>query len=79
MDDDLMVCVADTASQNIHSKLKAETDKHEELQELKKLILFGWRRNQKGTDLTANLYSEHQGESSTYNGMIYRGDRVMKS
>ena len=77
MDDDLMVCIADTVSQNIHSKLKAETDNDEELQELKKLILFGWQKNQRSTDHIGNLYGEYQGELSTYNGVIYRGDRVV--
>ncbi len=73
MDDELMVCIADTVSRTIHSRLKEETDRDEELQELKNLVLEGWNRSRP----IGNLYHEFEEEISTYNGVMFRGDRVI--
>ena len=73
MDDDLMVCIADTTTQRIHHRVREETSKDEELTELKKLILFGWEKK----SYISNLYNDYQSELSTYNGVVYRGNRVV--
>ena len=59
MDEDLMVCKADTIAQSIHERIKNETDRDEELQMVKEYILNGWPSSRNRTTPAANLCYEY--------------------
>ena len=77
MDDELMVCVADTLSCKIHNRLQEATEQDENLQEVKRCVIHGWPSTRSECSNVISLYYEYQDEISTYNGVLYRGNRVI--
>lgn len=76
MDEELMVCKVDTLAHSKHEKIAKATDEDDELQTVKEFILRGWPENRKLVPKNASLYYDYRDEMSTYNNIVYRGDRI---
>ena len=75
-DEELMVCVAETAASPRHQEIAKNTLEDPELQAVKKAILKGWPDRYRDVPQAASGYWHCRDELSTYNGIVYRGDRI---
>ena len=73
MDEDLMVCAADTVAFRWHNTIEDATEKDNNLQTLRQIILNGWPDNKHEAPAAAMPYWNIREELSTYYGIIFRG------
>ena len=76
MDDDLMVCVAETASHGHHAEIEAHTAADNNLQEVINTIKDGWPEDRGAIPPSALPYWNYRDEMSVYNGVIFKGERL---
>lgn len=74
--DSYMVCKVETLTSNYHDKLASATSSDEELQAVIKLILQGWPEHRHQVPVLASAYWEHRDSLGTYDGIVYRGERI---
>lgn len=79
MDDEMMVFKADTLTSNKHEVIAEATKRDDQLQMLKKVISDEWhdRRADAPAPLEVLQFRDFRDELSTYNGVIYRGERIV--
>ena len=75
LDEELMVCSVDTFANSQQAKLAAATTEDAELQAVKQLMATGWPER-KYVPLLAAPYWEIRDELSTYDNIVYRGNRI---
>jgi transposase InsO family protein len=76
MDNELMVCRVDTLAGTNHDEIEKATKEDSELQKLKSLIREGWPETRSELPLGMSQYWDLKDEFSSYNGIVFRGDRV---
>ena len=77
LDDEMMVLNVETLSCSDHDKLVEATKRDESLQILKQVISQGWPDRKCDVPIEIMQYCDFQDELSTYNGVIYRGERTV--
>lgn len=77
IDDEMMVMVAETLSYTNHETLVESTKKDQQLQILKQVICQGWPERKCDVPLEVMPFWDFRDELSTYNGLIYRGERTV--
>ena len=78
MDDEMMmVFQAESLTGSTHDLIAAATKRDEQLQLLKKVICDGWPEKRSDVPLETLPFWDVRDELSTYNGVIYRGERVV--
>ena len=75
MDDELMVCLVETLAYSNHKRIQDTTQEDDELLAVTRFILQGWpgRRADAGK---AAAYFDVRDELCTYDGIVFKGDRV---
>lgn len=76
LDEELMVCLIDTLAGTNYDQLVHATNMDDELQAVKWYIQSGWPEHRAEVDTKASAYWDVRDELSTYNGIVFRGDRV---
>lgn len=76
LDDDLMVCVAETTASPRYKEIAKGTQEDFELQAVRKVIFTGWPERKADVPQAATRYWHCRDELSTYNGIVFRGDRI---
>jgi transposase InsO family protein len=76
MDEELMVCVADTGARHWEDRLRKATEEDENFQELVRTIIHGWPNSRCNIHGAVTPYWDVRDELSTYGGIIFRGNRV---
>lgn len=76
MDDDLMVCVADTMASRWAERIQVATQNDDDLQVLTSVILQGWPEARAQVPTAATPFWDVRDQLSVYEGVIYRGDRI---
>ena len=76
VDEELMVCKVDSHAYKRHDEIAEETNKDKAMQKLKKVILEGWPENKSEVHHDVAPYWDFREELSTYNGVVYKGERV---
>ena len=76
VDEELMVCKVDTLAYKNHDVIAAATAADESLQALKKVILQGWPSAKAELNPLVAPYWNIREEISTYNGIIFKGERI---
>ena len=77
MNEDLMVCKADTVAFRWHDVIEDATKKDENLQTLRKVIFNGWPENKQDMPDAVMPYWNIRDELSTYNGIVFKGERIV--
>ena len=77
MDDELMVFKADTLTSSKHDVISDATKRDDQLQILKKVISDGWPDRRADAPLKVLPFWDFRDELSTYNGVFYRGERIV--
>ena len=76
IDDDLMVCIAETVTHGNHEEIAKQTAMDDDFQTLMNVIKTGWPEERSLIPPSTQPYWNYRGELSVYNGVIYRGERV---
>ncbi len=76
MDDDLMVCTAETISHGSHEKIATAIAMDNDMQVLMDVIKRGWPEDRSSVPSSALPYWNYRGELSVYDGLIFRGERI---
>ncbi len=76
IDSELMVCVANTLASCKHATIAEATQKDRELHIVRELIINGWPEHKRQVPDEASPYWDYRDEMSTYNGIVYRGERL---
>ena len=76
IDDDMML-FHKTLSHTNHETLVEATKKDQQLQILKQVICQGWPDRKCDLPLEVMPFWDHRDELSTYNGLVYRGERTV--
>ncbi len=77
LEDDLMICPADTFAGRDQARIAAATQADRELQELRRAIIDGWPHTRSEVPASISAYWDYRDELSTYNGIVYKGDRIV--
>ena len=77
LDDELMVCPVDTIVGPQHNKFVTATEADQDLQQLKRIIRTGWPDARNRLPPGVAPYWNIRDELSTYNGLVFRGDRIV--
>ena len=77
IDDEMMVLSIETLSGSNHGVIVEATKRDEELQILKQVISQGWPDRKCDVPVEVMPYWDFRDELSTYNGIIYRGERTV--
>jgi len=77
MDDELMVCKMDTLAFKWHERIERATKEDPELIALKNTIFNGWPDERSKTHTATLPYWNFRDQLSTYNGIIYKGERIV--
>ena len=77
MDEDLMVCTAETIGGKWNSKIEMATQQDPDLQALRRVILEGWPQDRQNSSSEVQPYWDFKDELSTYNGIVYKGERIV--
>ena len=77
LEDDLMICKIDTFFSPQHEEIVQATQEDEELVELKRIIFMGWPEYKNDVPVEIRMYWGYREELSTYNGVVYKGNRVV--
>jgi hypothetical protein len=77
IDDEMMVLAIETLSGNNYAEIAEATRKDEELQMLIKVICHGWTERKCDLPIEVIPYWDFRHELSTYNGIVYRGERTV--
>ena len=77
MDEDLMVCKVDTLAYKWHQQIEDATRENDEMLALKAVIFNGWPANKQDLPLKLTPYWNVRDELSTYNGIIFKGERIV--
>ena len=79
IDDDMMVLSVEALSHTNHETLVETTKKYQQLQILKQVICQRWPVRKCDLPLEVMPFWDHRDELSTYNGLVYRGERTVIS
>ena len=77
MDEELMVCKADTVAFKWHNTIEEATKKDETLQILKSIVFNGWPESKYEVPASVMPYWNIRDEISSYNGIVFKGDRII--
>ena len=77
MEDDLMVCKADTLAYRWHDRIEDATKADEDLQTVRRIIFHGWPANRHDVPPGVAPYYSIRDELGTYNGVVYKGERIV--
>ena len=77
MDEELMICKADTVAFRWHDVIEDATKKDENLQMLRRTIFNGWPANKQDVPDPVMPYWNIRDELSTYNGIVFKGERII--
>jgi hypothetical protein len=77
MDEELMVCKADTLSFKWHDRLERATREDENFQTLRTIIFNGWPASKQDLPIAIHPYWDTRDQLSTYNGVVYKGERIV--
>ena len=77
MDEELMICKADTTAFRWHDVIEDATKKDENLQMLRRTIFNGWPANKQDVPDPVMPYWNIRDELSTYNGIVFNGERII--
>lgn len=77
MDDELMVCKVDTLAYRWHDRIEQATIEDEDLQTLRRTIFNGWPARKQQVPLCIAPYWDIRDQLSTYNGIVYCGERIV--
>ncbi|KAK3098150.1 hypothetical protein FSP39_016659 [Pinctada imbricata] len=77
MDDEVMVFPVETLTSSSHDVIVEATKRDDQLQLLKRVISDGWPDKRSAVPLEVLPFWDVRDELSTYNGVIYRGERVV--
>lgn len=75
----MIVMVAETLSYINHKTLVESTKKDQQLQILKQVICHGWPERKCDVPLEVMSFWDFRDELSNYNGLIYRGERTVRT
>jgi hypothetical protein len=76
IDEEMMILKIDCLSQLNHENIMDATRRDEELQAVKQMIWRGWPESRHDVPPQAVPYWDYRDELSTYNGVVYRGERT---
>ena len=77
IDEELMVCKVDTLAYGWHDRVEEATRMDEDLQTLRRVIFSGWPATKQEIPAAAVPYWDARDELSTYNGIVYKGERLV--
>ena len=77
LDDELMICKIECVGYNNHDEWLNATHNDEALQLVRKCIIKGWPDDKCGVPDLIKPYWHHRDELSTYNGLVYKGLRLV--
>ena len=77
LEDDLMVCPADSIAGKEHAMIVEATQEDPELKQLRKMIISGWPETKAELAHNVGAYWDYRDELSTYNGIVYKGNRIV--
>ena len=77
LEDDLMVCPADSIAGKEHAMIVEATQEDPELKQLRKMIISGWPEMKAELAHNVGAYWDYRDELSTYNGIVYKGNRIV--
>ena len=76
IDEEMMILTIECLSHSNHDKIVEATRRDDELQAVKRMICDGWPENRHDVPSQALPYWDYRDEMSTYNGIVYRGERT---
>ena len=77
LEDDLMVCPADSFTGKEHAMIVEAPQEDPELKQLRKMTISGWPEMKAELALNVGAYWDFRDELSTYNGIVYKGNRII--
>jgi transposase InsO family protein len=77
MDEELMVCRADTLAYKWHDRIEEATTSDEDMSTLKRVIFHGWPADKSSLPAAAKPFWDVRDQLSTYNGVIFKGERIV--
>ena len=77
LEDVLMVCPANSIAGNEHVMMVEATHEDPELKQLRKMIISGWPETKAELAHNVGAYWDFRDELSTYNGIVYKGNRIV--
>ena len=77
LEDDLMVCTADSITAKEHAMIVEATQEDPELKQLRKMIISGWPEMKAELAHNVGAYWDFRDKLSTYNGIVYKGNRIV--
>ena len=77
MDEELMICKVDSLAYNWHNEIEGATRNDADLTVLKRVIFHGWPESKGDVPLQVQPYWNARDQLTTYNGIIYNGERIV--